>query len=174
MPNLTKRHCVPETRDIQPIRILRTQGRLQFYWRNYILKAKSNRNTQDVGDHEMDESLYEVTFSGEIQEGAKLDEVKARIGKMFKADEVTIARLFSGKRIVIKKNLSAEAADKYSIAFAKAGAICDLTLVPADTAPTDDQAARTAPSAPPPAAPKPAPRCRKARRASRNALREPH
>jgi hypothetical protein len=97
----------------------------------------------------MDESLYEVTFSGEIQEGAKLDEVKARIAKLFKADEVTIARLFSGKRIVIKKNLSAEVADKYSIAFTKAGAVCDLTLMPADTAPPtpdDDRAATESPS----------------------------
>jgi hypothetical protein len=97
----------------------------------------------------MDESLYAVTFSGEIQEGARLDEVKARIGKMFKADEVTIARLFSGRRIVIKENLSAEAADKYSIAFTKAGAICDLTLMSANSAPSTpggDRAATTSPS----------------------------
>jgi len=105
-----------------------------------------------VGNHDMDESLYEVTFSGEIQEGARLDEVKARVGKMFKADEVTIARLFSGKRIVIKKGLSAEAADKYSIAFTRAGAICDLALVSADTAPSSsavDRAATKTPSSAP-------------------------
>jgi len=101
-----------------------------------------------VGDHNMDESLYEVTFSGEIQQGARLDEVKARIARMFKADEVTIARLFSGKRIVIKKNLSAEAADKYSIAFTKAGAICDLTLMSADTAPSAPAYYRAAKKAP--------------------------
>ena len=85
----------------------------------------------------MDELLYEVSFSGQIQEDAQLEVVKARIAKMFKADEVTVARLFSGKRIVIKKNLTAEAADKYSIAFMKAGAICDLTPMPeGSTAPT--------------------------------------
>ena len=92
----------------------------------------------------MDESLYEVSFSGEIQEGARLDEVKARLGKLFKADEVTIARLFTGKRIVSKKNLSAEAADKYSIAITQAGAVCDLTLMPADTAPPSSAAAEPA------------------------------
>ena len=59
-----------------------------------------------MGDHDMNESLYEVAFSGQIQEGVELDAVKARIGKIFKADEVTIAQLFSGKRIVIKKNMS--------------------------------------------------------------------
>ena len=94
----------------------------------------------------MDESLYEVTFSGEIQEGARLDEVKARLGKLFKADEVMIARLFSGKTVVIKKNLSAEAADKYSIAITKAGAVCDLVLMPADTVPPSSAAAEPADS----------------------------
>jgi len=97
----------------------------------------------------MNESLYEVAFSGQIQEGAELDAVKARIGKIFKADDATIAQLFSGKRIVIKKNLSAEAADKYSMALTKAGAICELTLMSADTAPpapADNRAATKVPS----------------------------
>jgi hypothetical protein len=97
----------------------------------------------------MNELLYEVIFSGQIQEGAELNEVKARIATMFKADEVTIARLFSGKPVVIKKNLTAEAADKYSIAFTKAGAICELALMPEGTAPPPTSAdARTAAKAP--------------------------
>jgi hypothetical protein len=97
----------------------------------------------------MDELLFEAAFSGQIHDDAKLDEVKANIARIFKADEVTMARLFSGKRIVIKKNLTAEAADKYSIAFAKAGAICELTLMPEDTTPpvpADDQAVTKTPS----------------------------
>ena len=100
----------------------------------------------------MNESLYEVAFSGQIQEGAKLDEVRARIARMFKADEVTIARLFSGKPVVIKKNLGAEAADKYSVAFSRVGAICELTLISADTAPSTpahDRAATEAPASAP-------------------------
>ena len=105
----------------------------------------------------MNESLYEVAFSGQIQAGAELDVVKARIGKMFKANDATIAKLFSGKRIVIKKNLSAETADKYSMAFTKAGAICELVLMPEDSAPSpaDDRAAT---KAPPPASVAPADR----------------
>ena len=88
-------------------------------------------------------------FSGQIQEAAELDAVKASIAKMFKADEATIARLFSGKRIVIKKNLSAATADKYSIAFTRAGAVCELALMPEDPASpvsASDKAATTAPS----------------------------
>ena len=83
----------------------------------------------------MDELLFEAAFSGQIHDDAELDEVKANIARIFEADEVTMARLFSGKRIVIKKNLTAEAADKYSIAFANAGAICELALMPEDTTP---------------------------------------
>jgi uncharacterized protein YdgA (DUF945 family) len=97
----------------------------------------------------MNESLYEVAFSGQIQEGAELDAVKASIAKMFKADEATMAKLFSGTRVVIRKNMSAEAADKYSLAFSRAGAICELNLMPADTAPSapaDDRAAAKTPS----------------------------
>jgi hypothetical protein len=81
----------------------------------------------------MSDFRYEVIFYGQIHEDAELNAVKARIASMFKADEVTLARLFSGKRIVIKKNLSAEAADKYSIAFSKAGAICELAVMAEDS-----------------------------------------
>jgi len=91
----------------------------------------------------MSDFRYEVIFYGQIHQDAELNAVKAKIGSMFKADEVTLARLFSGKRIVIKKNLSAEAADKYSIAFAKAGAICELAVMEDDgssPAPAADQA----------------------------------
>lgn len=77
-----------------------------------------------------------------------MDEVKARVGKMLKADEVTIARLFSGKRIVIKKSLSAEAADRYSIAFTRAGAICELTVV-SPPAPAVDRAGTMPPASTP-------------------------
>jgi uncharacterized protein YdgA (DUF945 family) len=106
--------------------------------------AARSIKSHNVGDHNMNESLYEVAFSGQIQEGAELDAVKDSIAKMFKADEATMAKLFSGTRVVIRKNMSAEAADKYSLAFSRAGAICELNLMPADTAPSapaDDRAA---------------------------------
>jgi uncharacterized protein YdgA (DUF945 family) len=98
----------------------------------------------------MNEPLYEVAFCGQIQEGAELDAVKASIAKMFKADEATMAKLFSGTRVVVRKGLSAEAADKYSMAFTRAGAICELNLMPAGTtssAPAADRAANKASSA---------------------------
>ena len=103
----------------------------------------------------MSDFLYEVVFYGQIHEDAELDAVKASIAKMFKTDQATTKYLFSGKRIVIKKNLSAEAADRYSEAFAKAGAICELAPIPEHSVSpvqAEDRAAAKAPSAAPDAA----------------------
>jgi uncharacterized protein YdgA (DUF945 family) len=98
----------------------------------------------------MSAELFEVVFSGQISEDAELDEVKAGIGEIFKADDAMIERLFSGKRIVIKKNLDKEAAHKYSMAFKKVGAICELNpmfAAPAAATPADMPAAAEAPAA---------------------------
>jgi hypothetical protein len=119
----------------------------ELYYSHFT--ARNNRNTRNPSNHDMDELLFELAFSGQIHDDAKLDEVKARIARMFKADEGTIARLFSGERIVIKKNMTAEAADKYSIAFTKAGAICEMALMPEGStrpAPADARATNKATS----------------------------
>lgn len=74
----------------------------------------------------MSEQLFEVAFSGQISDGANPAEVKAKIGKMFNADEAKLAQLFSGKRVVVKKNLDQATAAKYRTAFTRAGAECEV------------------------------------------------
>ena len=81
------------------------------------------------GYHDMSEELFEVAFSGQIHDGADLEQVKAKVGKMFKADDAKIATMFSGKRLLIKRNLDREAATKYRAAFKKAGAKCEISLM---------------------------------------------
>lgn len=66
---------------------------------------------------------YNLIFQGEIITGASLDEVKNNVAKLFKADATKTAALFSGKPIVIKKNLDTESAKKYLTVLKKAGAI---------------------------------------------------
>ena len=83
------------------------------------------------GYHDMSEELFEVAFSGQIRDGADLEQVKANVGKMFKADDAKIATMFSGKRLLIKKNLDREAATKYRAVFKKAGAKCEVSLMSA-------------------------------------------
>ena len=74
----------------------------------------------------MSDQLFEVAFSGQIIEGANLEEVKVNIGKMFNADDAKLAQLFSGKRIVIKKNIDQATAAKYKVALNRAGAECEI------------------------------------------------
>ena len=84
----------------------------------------------------MSDELFEVAFSGQIRDGAVLAEVKARVAKMFKADDAKIAQMFSGKRIVIKRKLDKEAASKYANAFKKAGARCEVKSMSGDASST--------------------------------------
>ncbi|MFT5659267.1 MAG: hypothetical protein ACI9KN_002550 [Gammaproteobacteria bacterium] len=74
----------------------------------------------------MSEELFEVAFCGEVSDSADLDNVKARVGKMFNADDAKIAQLFSGKRIVIKKNIDRKTADKYLNTLMRAGAVAKV------------------------------------------------
>jgi len=74
----------------------------------------------------MSEELYEVAFSGAILEGADIEQVKAKVGAMFKADATKLAQLFSGKRVVIKKNIDQATANKYKTALMNAGADCEV------------------------------------------------
>ena len=83
----------------------------------------------------MSEKIYEVVFYGEIVEGAKLEQVKAKVAAMFKADASKLEQLFSGKRVVIKKNIDLATANKYQSALQNAGAQCEVKSLP-DAAPT--------------------------------------
>lgn len=82
----------------------------------------------------MSDQLFEVAFSGQISDGANPDEVKGKVGKMFNADEGKLAQLFSGKRIVIKKNVDLATANKYQTALNRAGAECEVVQTGGDAA----------------------------------------
>lgn len=66
---------------------------------------------------------YNLIFQGEIIAGADLDDVKNNVAKLFKADAAKTALLFSGKPIVIKKNLDKETTKKYLSVLKKSGAV---------------------------------------------------
>ena len=94
----------------------------------------------------MSDQLFEVAFSGQISKGANLEEVKARVGKMFNADEAKLAQLFSGKRIVIKKNIDQATAAKYKTALNRAGAECEISSPGGEAAAVQRAAATPAPA----------------------------
>ncbi|MBB4862739.1 hypothetical protein HNP46_001583 [Pseudomonas nitritireducens] len=71
-------------------------------------------------------SRYEIAFSGQTVPGAQLETVKANLARLFQADAQRIALLFSGRRMVIKNNLDAEAAEKYRSVIERAGAVVEV------------------------------------------------
>ncbi len=74
----------------------------------------------------MSDQLFEVAFSGQVSARADPAEVRARVGKMFNADQAKLEQLFSGRRIVIKKNIDQATANKYQTALNRAGAECEV------------------------------------------------
>ena len=82
----------------------------------------------------MSDQLFEVAFFGKDSEDASLDEVKAKDARMFNADDAKQAQLFSGKRVVIKKNIDRATAAKYETALNRAGAQCEVAPMGGDSA----------------------------------------
>ncbi|MEL7941215.1 hypothetical protein [Pseudomonas delhiensis] len=94
-------------------------------------------------------SRYEIVFSGQTLPGADPEAVKANLAKLFQADAQRIALLFSGRRLVLKNNLDAAAADKYRGALERAGARVEVV----DMAPAVEEIELAPPPAEPAAAP---------------------
>jgi hypothetical protein len=111
-------------------------------------------------EYDMSDQLFEVAFSGKIGAGANMGEVKARVAKMFNADNAKLAQLFSGKRIVIKRNIDRATAVKYKTALNRAGAECEVKLIGGAPAAATVRPAKSAQSA------QSAQSARKAKRAS--------
>ncbi len=119
----------------------------------------------------MTEELYNVVFKGELVRSFELATVKNNISQLFKMTGPKLEALFSGKTIILKRNLNFESATKYRVAIKKAGARVDLVSVantasasaPTQSAPESakgkavfGEVASAAPVAPSPSTPVPA------------------
>ncbi|MGD9158298.1 MAG: hypothetical protein PVG39_07830 [Desulfobacteraceae bacterium] len=71
----------------------------------------------------MSETTYCVVFKGEISAGSNIEEVKEKVSKAFNVDASKIEQLFSGKRMIVKKNASHEECEAMKKIFEDAGAI---------------------------------------------------
>jgi hypothetical protein len=69
---------------------------------------------------------YSIVFSGEIKASFTKERVMNNLSALFKKDISYIERLFSGKKVVIKRDLDLEQANKYLSALANTGAVCEL------------------------------------------------
>jgi hypothetical protein len=87
---------------------------------------------------------YDVYFSGACLKTADPEEVKRKIGAMFKLEGEKLERLFSGKPMPIKRGVEMDQASRFRVAFRDAGALVDI--VPAGQ-PAPDPAAKAAAAA---------------------------
>ena len=76
----------------------------------------------------MENKKYTVLFQGEIIQGKSREDVITGLSQIFRKEPSTIASMFTGKRIVIKRKVDQQTARKYKNAFQKAGAICHIEV----------------------------------------------
>ena len=97
----------------------------------------------------MAEGNYQVIFSGNIIDGAELDMVKRNVARVFKLDAEQVEKLFCGRRLILKKQIDQDTAEKYQAMMQRAGAICEVQNIAQaqkPTAPVNDALPETASS----------------------------
>jgi hypothetical protein len=104
----------------------------------------------------MSEEQFEVALLGTAREGSDPEAVKARIGKMFNADGAKVEQLMSGRRVVIKKNVDQQTAQKCQEALHSVGAECEVRPLSAASPEPAAPAAQAAAAPAPQPAPEPA------------------
>ena len=65
---------------------------------------------------------YDIRYSGQIMAGHEVMPVRDKLATLFKADTVTLDRLFSGRTVVIKRGCDKAIALQYKRAMENAGA----------------------------------------------------
>ncbi|MCB1680261.1 MAG: hypothetical protein KDI16_16390 [Halioglobus sp.] len=69
------------------------------------------------------ETTYNVYFAGRLLPGQEIAGVRARLGRLFNADQATLDKLFSGRTQLLKRNCDKATAARYKRAMEKAGAL---------------------------------------------------
>lgn len=77
----------------------------------------------------MTQDKYDLVFKGQLVKGVELAVAKNNIASLFKINAAKVDAMFSGKPLVLKRGLDADAANKYRVAIKKAGALVDIVLV---------------------------------------------
>ncbi|MEM9257407.1 MAG: hypothetical protein AAGA91_18355 [Pseudomonadota bacterium] len=85
------------------------------------------------------DTRYNVYFAGEVREGFDPSHVRKALGKLFKTDDATLDRLFSGNQQLLKKDCDEATAAKYQQAMRKAGAEPIIRPATEQTPPAQDR-----------------------------------
>jgi len=82
----------------------------------------------------METEKFQVIFSGKFLEGKSIPEIKQNLLILFKTDPSKIDAFFSGKKLIVKKNVARQTALKYIRVLQNAGIICHIKSHPFKTA----------------------------------------
>lgn len=93
----------------------------------------------------MSDERFDLIFEGLIAPGSDRTEARSRLTAIFKLSEQGAERLFTGKPVVVKRDVDAATAQQYETVFARAGAILTVNAK-AGGAPEIDAADPEAPS----------------------------
>lgn len=87
-----------------------------------------------------EEELYQFVFSGKVKPDQPVDQVKSQLQKALKFSDKQLLSLFSGKRVVVKKQLKKADAERFKLLFEKCGAVAQVEAM-------DDRTRIVSPSA---------------------------
>ncbi|AZZ90120.1 serine/threonine protein kinase [Hahella sp. KA22] len=92
--------------------------------RDLQLRARNAvRNSNDHGLKLVNLTTYAFVFAGELAEGVERAIVLKKLKTKFSISDAGLKKMFSGRRIIVRKNLSLSQAKKFQSAFKAAGAI---------------------------------------------------
>lgn len=103
----------------------------------------------------MSEQRYEVVFRGDVVPGQSIVDVKGRLVELFNAEPSRIDNMFSGRPVVIKRNVDQTTARRYQDSLRKAGAVVEIRNFAADTEVPVSQLESDIPPSPAPELPDP-------------------
>ena len=69
---------------------------------------------------------FDIYFLGEMLPDADPDAVRVGVAKLFKVQEDSVDRLFTGKALRVKQDVDAETAGRYRTAFRDVGALIQI------------------------------------------------
>jgi uncharacterized protein YbjQ (UPF0145 family) len=113
---------------------LRTLSTLANAWHRYCIIYASHYGFGVVSFDLLKQgdpmaTQYHIIFEGKVLPGKDVDSVKKALMALLKADTKAIDRLFSGKPVVIQRNVNEEIGERFRKAFEKAGALCAVEPV---------------------------------------------
>ncbi|GAB0150248.1 MULTISPECIES: hypothetical protein [Marichromatium] len=94
----------------------------------------------------MADELFDLCYTGAIATDADPAQVRERLCAVFKLAGPGCERLFSGKRVVVKRGVDAATVAQYRQVFSRAGAVLEVT--PSERAAPAPQPVRPAPDGP--------------------------